>query len=189
MPFSSWGIIEDSHMPELGGYAISPWFGLLINIDTKNGNPPRWLGFTKRSFTAFPAHLKHRILETFMANDISNPKILRIRRIKRLVNLLVAILPLWMLIFLLRNMPNLKLNQDYVLQDIQVALGINTNNTCLVDSLVRFYILRRRGDVTLNLGVLIPTTLMHAWIEINSEALHECPDRLVHFSKCVSYDA
>ena len=72
---------------------------------------------------------------------------------------------------------------------LYAALGRNDKNTCLVDSLVRFYFLQGNKNVTLNIGALVPTHLMHAWIEVNSEALHECPDRLIHFSKAVSFHA
>ena len=98
-------------------------------------------------------------------------------------------MPLWLLILLCKRGSNAVHSVPEVSAALYVALGRNDKNTCLIDSLVRFYFLCDKSDVTLNIGAFFPTQLMHAWIELDSKALHECPDRLIHFSRAVRYRA
>lgn len=189
MAFCSWSLLADDHMPELGSYAISPWFGFLLQIKEKDDTLPWWLGFSRSGRVVFSEMIDHQLINPTHAAQVSTAEISKIRRVRSIFNFLVSIVPLGLLVFGIRCIPKSDSNFCDVLLPLNAALGVNINNTCLVDSLVRMYFLRGCKQMTLNIGVLIPTTLMHAWIEVNSEPLHECPDRLIHFSRCIRYRA
>lgn len=184
----SWAFLEDPHMPELGRHAIAPWFGFMVRMDLTLARLPWWLGFFSGNLTTYSTlTIKHAPHNKENTGIVPTSLILSIRNTRRVLQILDKALPLWFLIVICRRRLHIKHSIPEIIAALYVVLGRNDKNTCLIDSLIRFYFLHGKSNITLNIGAFVPTQLMHAWVEIDSIALHECPDRLIHFSKAVSY--
>lgn len=59
---------------------------------------------------------------------------------------------------------------------------------CLPRTLLRFFLLRRAGHaVEANIGVWVPTPMMHAWVSIRGLTLGEEREEVMHYQPCLRF--
>ena len=69
-----------------------------------------------------------------------------------------------------------------ILDATKLIEGEYHGDTCLVRSLMRYFLLRHSGiDSSVALGVFPPTSRMHAWVVVSNVAVGEEPDELMHY--------
>ena len=90
---------------------------------------------------------------------------------------------------LYRKLVKRKPSQRHALRFLRRFIGGHDGKNCLPLAATRYALLRCLGIRSkVNVGILVPTSLSHAWIEIDHVAAYEEPDFLALFQKVVEYD-
>lgn len=59
---------------------------------------------------------------------------------------------------------------------------------CLPRTMLRFFLLRRAGHaVEANIGVWVPTPMMHAWVSVHGRPLGEEREEVMHYQPCLRF--
>jgi hypothetical protein len=185
-----WCILRDHRPFDLVEFLVSPYWGILLSSKKSGLTRVRSLGFREKHKVP-SLNTSHTIHEGRRVTKVEG-HVSRVRQLQRRYSFLHRFLPMYCLVWLslgYRRTAPTQDSFDSVAVALEDILGLNNNGTCVVDSLVRCHLLNGTPGLTLNLGVFVPTDLMHAWVEIDGIAIHECPDILAHYRKAVEYSA
>ncbi len=186
-----WRTIQDPF--GAGNFAISPYTGHLVTLDFDTSHPmDRLLGFKDEQRRVDQYFDKRSILDSavFTATSEAEPN----KRMQILVANFLWFLPLAAAITLLDKIyifrTSMKVSVDDAVAITARTFGSRSNKDCLAVSLCRYLFLKQMGiPANINIGVLVPTGKMHAWIEIDGHPCLECKDVLMHYQSCLKFSA
>lgn len=71
---------------------------------------------------------------------------------------------------------------------LAASFGRRSRDDCLEMALCRYALMRLDGHhCVINIGLLVPSDEMHAWIEYRGHPILECEDVLVHYQACLQF--